>query len=180
MRSYQVFARMTDPEASRFLSVLAEKAPAFHVQALGAAAAAMRARPQYLMRQTHEKRAEAVRRALARVATNAVAEELLVVYFLDCRKELLVEWLDAVGLEHEDGTLAADGPPCPPDTALAAAVERYRGAAAPAGDLGDAAERELLLRAFAAQTAIDWPALEELLAPRPELATDPSNATRGG
>jgi hypothetical protein len=163
MRAYQVFGRMSDAEASRFLAVLAEKAPAFHVQALGAAAAAMRARPQYLMRQPHEKRAELVRRALARVAASVVAEELLAVYFLDCRKELLVEWLDAVGLEHSDGTLKADAPPCPAAKPLAAAVERFRGAAGPDGEPGDRAERELLLRAFAGQTAVDWPALEKLL-----------------
>jgi len=163
MRAYQVFGRMTDEEASRFLGVLAEKAPAFHVQALGAAAAAMRARAQYLMRQPHEKRAQAVRRALARVAASDVAEELLAVYFLDCRKELLVEWLDAVGLEHEEGSLKADEPPCPEPAKLAAALESFRGAAKPDGDPGDRFERELLLRAFAAQTAVDWPLLEEKL-----------------
>lgn len=163
MRAYQVFSRMTDEEASRFLGVLAEKAPAFHVQALGAAAAAMRARPQYLLKQTHEKRAQAVRRALARVAASAVAEELLAIYFLDCRKELLVEWLDALGLEHSEGALKADAPPCPEPGKLAAALEGFRGAAGPDGSEGDRAERELLLRAFAAQTAIDWPLLEEAL-----------------
>jgi hypothetical protein len=163
MRAYQVFGRMNDAEASRFLAVLAEKAPAFHVQALGAAAAAMRARPQYLMRQPHEKRAALVRRALARVAASVVAEELLAVYFLDCRKELLVEWLDTVGLEHEEGTLKQDAPACPEAGKLAAALERFRGAAGSEGENGDRAERELLLRAFAAQTAVDWPALEKLL-----------------
>jgi hypothetical protein len=163
MRAYQVFGRMSDAEAGRFLAVLAEKAPAFHVQALGAAAAAMRARPQYLMRQPHEKRAELVRRALARVAASAVAEELLAVYFLDCRKELLVEWLDAVGLEHEEGSLKADEPACPAPAKLDAALEGFRGAAKPDGDPGDRFERELLLRAFAAQTAVDWPLLEEKL-----------------
>jgi hypothetical protein len=154
---------MTDPEASRFLAVLADKAPALHVQALGAAAAAMRARPQYLLKQTHEKRAEAVRRALARVASSDVAEELLAVYFLDGRKELLIEWLDAIGLEHEEGALKAEEPACPADAKLAKAIEGYRGKAAKEGEPGDAWERELLLRAFAAQTAIDWPALEKLL-----------------
>ena len=163
MRAYQVFSRMTDPEASRFLAVLKEKAPALHVQALGAAAAAMRARPQYLLKQSHDKRAEAVRRALARVATSDVAEELLAVYFLDGRKELLIEWLDAIGLEHEEGALKAESPSCPADPALAKAVELYRTAASAAGEPGDAWERELLLRAFAAQTAIEWPALEKLL-----------------
>jgi hypothetical protein len=163
MRAYQVFGRMSDAEAARFLAVLAEKAPAFHVQALGAAATALRARPQYVLRQSHEKRAQAVRRALARVGASPVAEELLAVYFLDCRRELLVEWLDAIGLEHEQGTLKADEPAQPDPASLAKAVEAYRAAAAPEGEPGDRAERELLLRAFAAQTAVDWPALENLV-----------------
>jgi hypothetical protein len=163
MRAYQVFGRMSDAEAARFLAVLAEKAPAFHMQALGAAAAALRARPQYVMRQPHEKRAQAVRRALARVAASPVAEELLAVYFLDCRKELLIEWLDALGLEHEEGVLKADQPAEPEPDRLRAAVAAFRQAAGVDGEPGDRAERELLLRSFAAQSAIDWPALEGLV-----------------
>ena len=163
MRAYQVFGRMDDAEAARFLAVLAEKAPAYHVQALGAAAAAMRARPQFVLRQAPEKRAAAVRRALARVAANDVAEELLAVYFLDCRKEVLVEWLDAVGLEHAEGTLKADAPPQPAEGELAKALDAFRAAAKADGEAGDRSDRELLLRAFAAQRAIDWPALEKRL-----------------
>ena len=164
MRAYQVFGRMNDEDAARFLAVLAEKAPAFHVQALGAAAAAMRARPQFVLRQTPEKRAAGVRRALARVAANDVAEELLAVYFLDCRKDVLIEWLDTLGLEHDEGTLKADEPPQPAEAALKKAVKGFRGAAKTDGEPGDRHDRELLLRAFAAQRAVDWPALEAQLA----------------
>jgi hypothetical protein len=163
VRAYQVFGRMSDEEAARFLAVLADKAPAFHVQALGAAAAAMRARPQFVVKLAPEKRAAAVRRALARVAANDVAEELLAVYFLDCRKEVLVEWLDAVGLEHDEGTLKADEPPEPDGKALKKAVDGFRKAAKDDGEPGDRADRELLLRAFAAQRAVSWPALEQQL-----------------
>jgi hypothetical protein len=152
---------MSDEEAARLLGALAEKAPALHAQALAAAAAAMRARPQYLLRQPREQQAAAVRRALARVAASDVAEELFATYFLDCRKDLLVEWLDAVGLEHEGGTLAADRPPSPGPAKLADAVARFRAAAR--NEAEDRADRELLLRAFAAQRAVDWPDLEELL-----------------
>ena len=62
-----------------------------------------------------------------------------------------------IGLEHEEGALKADAPACPADAALTKAVEKYRNAAGAEGEPGDAWERELLLRAFAAQTAIDWP-----------------------
>ena len=157
MRSYQVFAAMSPERANGFLRKLKEKAPAMFAQAVAAASASMKARPIYLSRQPFEKRAQAVRRSLARVSANPVAEELLAAYFLDCRKELLVEWLDTLGIEHEDGTLRADAPPPPPDAELARAVKSFR-------DKDADPDRELLLRAFAAQSAIDWPGLEAQLA----------------
>ncbi|MGI9590528.1 MAG: hypothetical protein ACR2P8_04100 [Myxococcota bacterium] len=152
MRSYQVFAAMSPERAADVLHVLNEKAPGVYVQAVAAASAAMKARPKYLMRQPAAKRAQAVRRALARVSANPVAGEILAVYFLECRKELLVSWLDTVGLEHDEGALAADAPPQPDKGKLDEAVDRFLG-------LDEDPDRMLLLAAFAAQDAIEWPDL---------------------
>ncbi len=156
MRAYQIFAEMKPERAVELAAVLSKEAPALWTQALAAASAAMKARPVYLMRQPAEKRAEAVRRALARVRANAVAEEVLASYFLDCRRELLVEWLDAAGVAHEEGVLADEEPASPEPEKLRTAVAGFlEGEGRP--------DRELLLRAFAAQSAIEWPALEALL-----------------
>jgi len=157
MRSYQVFATLPPERAREVLKAISEVAPAAFAQAVALASAALRARPVFLMRQPFEKRADAVRRTLARVAASDVAEELLAVYFLQCRKPLLLEWLDLVGLEHEEGGLKMEAPPSPPADLLGKAVHTFR-------KQEDAADRELLLQAFAAQTAIDWPDLEKLLA----------------
>ena len=156
MRSYQVFATMPPERAREVLKAISEASPAAFAQAVALAGAAMRARPVFLMRQPFEKRADAVRRTLARVAASDVSEELLAVYFLQCRKPLLLEWLDLLGLEHEEGALKTDAPPSPPANLLKKAVRTFR-------KDEDAADRELLLQAFAAQTAIDWPELEALL-----------------
>jgi hypothetical protein len=146
------------PERAReVLKAISEVAPGAFGQAVAVASAALRARPVFLMRQPFDKRADAVRRTLARVAASDLAEELLAVYFLQCRKPLLLEWLDLVGLEHEEGALKSEAPPSPPADVLAKAARTYRKSE-------DAADRELLLQAFAAQTAIDWPELEKLLA----------------
>jgi len=164
MRSYQVFAGLGSQHAEQVLTRLAEKSPAMFVQALAAASAALKARPIYLQRQPFAKRAEAVRRTLSRVATNAIADEVLAVYFLECRKELLIEWLDLLGVKHKDGTLEADSPPPPSEKKLRGAFESFRAA-------GDDPDRELLLRAFAAQDAVEWPVLDALLAsPEPAAA----------
>lgn len=160
MRPYQIFAAMKPEQARALLEVLKEKAPVAWMQALGLTAGAIKARPAFVQKQPPERRAELVRKALSRVASSPIAEEMLAVYFLDCRNELLVDWLDRIGVEHEKGTLTAD-PAEPPAAKLREAVEGFRRAAA--GD-ADAADRELLLRAFAAQTSIDWPGLDALLA----------------
>lgn len=157
MRSYQVFAQMKPERATEMMRALAKKAPAAFGQALHAASAALKTRPVYLRRQPFEKRAAAVRRTLARVGANDAASELLAVYFLECRKELLIEWLDRVGLEHDEGTLAQDLPPEPSAAELRQAVEAFLGAS-------DDPDRGLLLQAFAAQDAVDWPGLDARLA----------------
>jgi hypothetical protein len=157
MRSFQIFASLPPERASALLRTLSEKLPVVFAQALGAACIAMRSRPVYLQRQPFEKRAEAIRRALSRVAADPVAAEVLAAYFLECRKPLLVEWLDLVGLEHAEGVLASDAPPAPSDAALRGAVEKFL-----AND--DDPDRPLLLRAFAAQEAIAWSTLDALLA----------------
>jgi hypothetical protein len=156
VRSYQVFAAMSPERAVAVMRLLAEKAPAIFAEALQAASLALKARPVYLQRQPFEKRCEAIRRALARVPANGFAGELLATYFLECRGELLREWLDVAGVEHEDGTLSSDAPPAPPEKELTRAVARFR-------EKGDDPDRELLLNAFAAQDAIEWPVLEGLL-----------------
>lgn len=151
---------MAPEQARALLDGLKEKAPIAFAQALGLTAGALKARPVFLQRQPPERRAELVRKALGRVVSDPIAEEMLAVYFLECRNELLVEWLDAIGLEHEKGTLKGDEPPSEPDAKkLAKSVAAYREKAVDE----DRADRELLLRAFAAQSSIDWPVLEKLL-----------------
>jgi hypothetical protein len=159
VRAFHVFARMRPERACEVLSALREKAPGVYTQAVAAASAAMRARPRFLMAQPEAKRAELVRRTLSRVAAAQLAEEVLAAYFLDVRRDLLVEWLDAVGVAHREGTLKGADPPPPPKEKLEAALAGFRRDE-------DRADRELLLEAFAAQSAVDWPDLEAAL-PRP-------------
>ena len=156
MKAYQVFARMSPERTHVLLEGLREGAPAVYTQALAAASAWLRARPQFVLKQSPEQRAKFVRQALARVSTSLVAEEVLAAYFLQVKKQLLIEWLDAVGVPHKDGGLETDAPPQPERSVLEQALASYR-------KPDDAADRALLLEAFAAQSAIDWPILEELI-----------------
>ena len=156
MRSNEVFARVSKEGAASFLAELREHSPATATVALGAAAAAFKLRPQFLKKQSRERQADWARRALARPGSAEIAEEVLAGYFLDVRGELLVELLDGLGVEHDEGRLQQPEPPQPDAKKLGEAVGAFR-------EGEDAAVRELLLLAFAAQSSIDWPELEALL-----------------
>ena len=156
MRSYQVFAAMSPEHTQSVMKGLSDRSPEMFNQAVMAASAALKTRPKSLLRQPFERQASAVRRTLSRVAANSVAEEILAVYFLECRKELLVEWLDQLGVEHDEGTLKEDDPTAPDGDKLRDAFATFRSVDADP-------DRALLLEAFAAQSAIDWPDLEALL-----------------
>src|SRR5262245_4162349 len=156
MRSNQIFSSMTTEQTALFLDELKQEARPVAALALSAAAQAFKLRPEFLKRQTTARQAEWVRKALGRTTGAPIAEEVLASYFLDHHKPLLIELLDVLGVEHEDGQLKESLPPCPADEKLREAVEKFR--------KGDQPERrDLLLRAFAAQSGIDWPDLERLL-----------------
>jgi hypothetical protein len=157
MRSNEIFSRMSPESALAFLEEVHREAPKVEEIALSAAAGAFRLRPLFLRKQPRKRQSEWMRQALARTAFAAVAEEVLAEYFLEYHNGLLGELLDGLGLEHEKGVLKGEGAPvCPDKAKLEEAVATFR--------KGDQRERrEMLLRAFAAQSAVSWPELEVLL-----------------
>jgi hypothetical protein len=157
MRSNQVFARMNPEAAEGFLETLIETDPATATLVLNAVSGAFKLRPKFLRNQPRAKQAEWMRKVLGRTASAALAEEILASYFLsDQHIDLLTELLDALGIGHEDGQLVDEKPTCPPQETLEKAATEFL--------KGESSQpRQLLLEAFAAQSAIDWPALEALI-----------------
>ncbi len=156
MRAFQIFASMSSEQNAALLEKVAESSPITFRSGMAAACEVLKVRPVYLKKQPFEKKASLIRRTLSRVTSNTLAEEFFAIYFLECRKDLLVEWLDALGLEHEDGTLSDDEPAAPDAGALEKTFREFL-----ARD--EDTDRPLLVKAFASQAAIDWPALDALV-----------------
>jgi len=153
MKAYQIFAVMEPEQCEAFFREIAEKSPGTFTQAVYAAATAFKSRPKAVIKKPFPQRASMVRRALARVSSNLVAEEMLAIYFLEVKQEMLTEWLDALGIEHEDGSLKENNPEEPPKEKLEAVIAEFCGK-------DDDPDRSLLLKAFGSQDAIDWPTLD--------------------
>lgn len=147
---------MSQEKCELLMAKISEEAPEVFRQTVSSAATVLKFRPQYLWKQPLPKRVASVRRVLARGGSDALAEELLAIYFLKCRLELLTEWLDLIGLAHEDGMLSDDETVCPDAGELEKKVEKFRA--------GGDHDCDLLLQVFAGQAAIDWPALDDILA----------------
>ncbi|MFK7896515.1 MAG: hypothetical protein AB8G23_11800 [Myxococcota bacterium] len=157
MRPYQIFAAMSPEKCEEIMEKISADTPEAFRETVVSCAAAMKFRPQYLLKQPRKKQVASVRRALSRTGSNQLAEELLAVYFLKCRLPLLTEWLDIMKLEHEEGVLQAEEVPCPDAAEVKKGVDQFRG-------IDDDEDRTLLLQVFSAQSSIEWPALEEILA----------------
>ena len=156
MRPHQIFAAMPQEKFDQVLGKLGDESPEAVRNTTVAAAQILKFRPKFLLKQKPEKRMASVRQAMGRATANDLAEELLAVYFLKCRLELLTEWLELMGLEHEEGILTQEEVPCPDQAELEAKVGEFRGA-----DEDD--DRLLLLQVFSGQASIDWPALEAMV-----------------
>ena len=153
MRAYQIFGAMSAEHAEAFFREIAEKSPGSFTQAVYAAAAAFKSRPKFVIKQPFASRASLVRRAMSRTGANDVAEEMLAIYFLECKRDMLVEWLDTLGVQHEEGSLKEENPTEPDAEKLQLTIEEFCGK-------GDDLDRALLLKGFAAQDAINWPLLD--------------------
>ncbi len=157
MRPHQIIAAMSQERFDQLLGSLSDINPEVIQGTTAAAAQILKFRPKFLMKQPPAKRMKSIRQAVSRPNANHLAEELLAVYFLKCQLSLLIEWLDLIGLEHEEGILTQDEVPCPEAADLEKKVQQFLGAS-------DGDDRKLLLQVFSGQAAVEWPALDELLA----------------
>lgn len=157
MRPHQIISSLDAEGFDRVMDALHAESPEVTQSTTIAAAQVLKFRPKFLLKQKPAKRRASIKSAMSRSTANSLAEELLAVYFLKCRLPLLEEWLDLMELEHEEGILTQDEVPCPDAAELEKKVETFR-----AGD--EPGDRDLLLKVFSGQSAIEWPTLDALVA----------------
>jgi hypothetical protein len=151
--------RTLDPEESRALfDEMRKEVRPLYKQLEAVAAGSLKLRPVFLAKQPVEKRYEMMRKAMALRANGEAAAELLATFFLERYEKELVDLLDGFGVEHEEGVLKAEAPPEPTAKKIDAVVKKFQAGENPV-------MRRVLLKAFAAQSAIDWPKLDARMFP---------------
>jgi hypothetical protein len=160
-QSSDVFRSMTDEECTALLTEMRDDVRPLYKQVENMAASTLRLRPVFLGKQPFPKRCQMIRKALALKVNSEGSGEVLAAFFLEKHAEDVSALLDAFGIEHEEGALK-DSAPAQPD------AKKVKKVAADFVKGDKAVIRGVLLKAFAAQSAIDWPDLDAIVFPAAE------------
>lgn len=134
-----------------------ESSAAEQMEAVVALARHMKFRPQSMAKLPIEKRAKYLAQFPA--VTESIAARALVSYHLAHQRPMMGAFLDALGIAHEDGLIAAEALEPPAKTALASAASDLAKAYPPA-------DVSIYLNTLLAQDPQTWEGLEGL----PELS----------
>ncbi len=128
--------------------------PLYHVT-LKAVAEARKLRPVYLERQPRKERHTAMLSTLTRPALDLVTGNLIRTWLLKKHNQMLVDFLDALGIAHKEGVVE-ELPPAVDDAKLQAAVEALLAKYPPEAVA-------VYLHAFHDMNEVDWPNLKNML-----------------
>ena len=128
---------------------------------LNAVADARKLRPAYLKRQPRSHQHEMMVATLARPAMEVVAGNLLRVWLLKKHKQMLIDFLDGLGIAHEEGVVE-QLPPMMDDAKVRAAVDGLLAKHPPEAVA-------VYLHAFNKMNEVEWPNLKAMLDSDPRL-----------
>ena len=155
MTSFEMFAIMPAALGNRILEEMAGEDKAFYRGILDAVAQARKVRTVYLERQPRSDRHAFVVTTLARPSMEPTAANLLRTWFLKKQNQLLVDFLEALGIQHEKGVVE-DLPEKVDDAKVKAAVETLLSKHPPE-------VVALYLHSFLRLNDVHWHNLEEIL-----------------
>lgn len=156
LASYELLAFISPELALRILGDTATDNKEVYEATLGAVAQVQRVRPVFLKRQPKASRHQLMLKSLVRPGFNEAASGLIRGWLLKHQLDMVKQFLDAIGIEHEEGVVE-DLPDSVTSEKLNTAVETL---------LNDH-EKEIVilyLHAFHTMNDAGWDNLEELLA----------------
>jgi hypothetical protein len=105
LKSYELFGFMSPALADEILAYAHESDKPAYKATLAAVAQARHVRPVFLERQPRAQRHVAMVATLARPALDAASGGLIRVWLLKKQRAMLVDFLNALGIKHEDGVV---------------------------------------------------------------------------
>ena len=169
MRAHELFQRMSPATAAEVFSFLHKEEKAVYKSAIQGLANQRNLRGIFIERKPPNERYPWLQAALSRPISDALATHLLQAWLLGAKKEMLCDFLDALGIAHgEDGTVE-DLPASPPKETVKSATEKLL-------SKYPAEQVAIYLHAFRdMDSEVQWPSLNEVIDETPELQLQPAS-----
>ena len=162
MKAHQIIAAISPSLQQEIFNYLQKETREAFNTALFQVGAGRKLRPQYFARKTPAERVTWLLTWLKIKPFDGVAEQLLQLWLLKAKPEMLTAFLDAAEIKHDGKGQVDELPETLGDNAVAAGVDAM---------LKDhpAEHVSVYLRIFQLQRKDGWPAVAEVLEKRPEL-----------
>lgn len=163
MKAHELFQRMPPAVAAEIFTFLQREQRDVYKAATQGLGNQRNLRAVFIERKPPNERFPWMQHALGRPVSDALAVHLVQAWLLGAQKEMLCDFLDALGIAHEaDGTVE-NIPPSPTKEKLLEAIEKLL-AKYPAAHVA------IYLHAFRdMDSTVQWPPLSEILTEKPEL-----------
>lgn len=162
MKSSEIFARLSPGLTEQVLGWLHTTEKPTYKVALQTLAAQRKLRPVFVERKPRAERHAWMQAALSRPAGEAIAANLLQMWLMGSQPQILCDFLDALGIAHDEHGGIDALPETPEPDKLRAAVETLL-AKYPAEIVA------VYLQSFQTMDIAGWPVLGEMLAQDPRL-----------
>jgi hypothetical protein len=161
LTSHELLGFMSPALALEILTFTYENDKPLYRAALSAVAEARKLRPVFLERQPRPQRNATMLATLSRPALDMVTANLIRSWLLKKYKPMLADFLDALGIAHQEGVVE-DLPPAMDDAKVHAAVDTLLAKYPPEAVA-------VYLHAFNEMNSVGWPSLKTMLESDPRL-----------
>ena len=161
-KPYEIFAALSPAVTEQLFSYIHEQEKPLYKATIDTLAKQRKLRPIFVERKPRAERHTWMKDALGRKINEAVAAHLLQIWLVGSQAKLLCDFLDGLGISHDDNGTIEALPPAPPKEKLKEVID----------DLvtkHDPSVVAVYLNAFQALDDTGWPTLAELLAEDPRL-----------
>ena len=158
MKSYEIFQRMSPDLAVEILGYLQKERTAIFKSVVSGLAGQRNLRIVFVERKPPAERYAWIKTALSRKAGDTLAANSLQAWLLGAQKPMLCDFLDSLGINHDEDGTVEKLPASPPKLELGASIDRLL-VKYPAETVA------VYLHAFHdMDSTVSWPALGEVLA----------------
>ncbi len=160
---HDIFAQMPSAVAEQLFSFLEQNEKPLYMTTIDTLAKQRKLRTIFVARKPRAERHAWLREVAAKKVNEGIAAHLLQIWLVGAHAKLLCDFLDGLGIAHDENGTIEELPPAPSKEALLKAIE-------PLFTKHDPAVVAVYLHAFQALDDQGWPSLAELLAEDPRLA----------